>query len=45
LEVVEADAGVDSVPVEEAVLNNLGFDQVTVDSLLVQDVEKCLEED
>jgi hypothetical protein len=45
LEVVEADAGVYSVPVEETVLNNLGFDQVAVDSLLVQDVEKCLEED
>ena len=44
LQVVEADLCIDTVPVEEFVLDEGGLDEAAVDAFLVQNVEQGLEE-
>ena len=44
LQVIEADCGVDSVPVQHFILDEHGLVQTAVDVLLVQVIEKCLEQ-
>ena len=44
LQVVKADCGVDAIPVQHFILDEHGLVQTAVDVLLVQVIEKCLEQ-
>ena len=45
LEVIEADHGIDPVPIEDPIFNQIGFNEFAVNLFLIEDVEDGLEQD